>query len=199
MSKVDINFRYIIIGDVSCGKTSLLYSLLNYDNTKNFQSTIGVDFGCKSFNINKNLVKILIWDTAGLERFRTITQSYYNKGDVVIIVYDINNRQSFNNLNYWFEQVDQYCKKNVTIVLIGNKTDKDTREVSTEEVEKFISNRNILFFEVSAYNKEEVYNIFYKSCQLKYMEYTNDNILSNRENNIKLKKKSKILKYCGFS
>lgn len=195
MSKIDYYFRYVIIGDSSTGKTSLLDSLLNYDVSNIRQPTIGVDFGCKYFTINKKLIKTLIWDTAGLEKFRIITQSYYHKGEVVLIVYDINNRKSFDNINYWYQQIKDYCRKDIIIVLIGNKNDKDSREVSYNEGEKFANNKKILFFESSVYDKNKVFNIFYESCQLKYMELINNEIINKPNKIIKLKE-NKLIDYC---
>ena len=197
MPKIDYYFRYIIIGDSSTGKTSLLYSLLNYNNSNIRQPTIGVDFGCKYFTINKKIIKILIWDTAGLERFRTITQSYYHKGDIVLLVYDVNNRSSFDNINYWYQQILDYCKKDIVIVLVGNKNDKDDREISYDEGEKFANSKNILFFEASTYDKNKVFNIFYESCQLKYMEVINNDLINKSNKTIKLKR-TKLMDYCNI-
>ena len=163
-------FKYIIVGDTCTGKTSLVDSFVNKRiNTYN-KATIGVEFSCKLISINNNTIKILIWDTAGLERFRSITKSYYKNSSIALIIYDITNRDSFLNLEYWYQEIVQNCNQSVIIVIVGNKSDLEKRKVSYNEGYKFAENYNLLFFETSIFNMEQNTNIFEESCKLAIKE-----------------------------
>lgn len=99
-----------------------------------FLATIGVDFRFKSFLLNGNKVKLQIWDTAGHERFRTITSSYYRGAHALMIVFDISDHQSFlDAVNYWYGEIRSSCPPETQILLVGNKCDlADKRQVSTD-------------------------------------------------------------------
>ena len=164
--KLEYTFKYIIVGDTFCGKTSLVNTFINNYVSFQNQSTIGVEFSSKTINIDENLVKILIWDTAGLERFRSITKSYYKRSSIAFIVYDITNRDSFLNLQYWYSELTNNCNENVTIVIIGNKADLSKRQVSYDEGFKFAEKYDLLFFETSKHDLEQTSNIFEESARL---------------------------------
>lgn len=105
---------------------------------ENSDSTIGVDFKVRSVTTAAGAtIKLQIWDTAGQERFRTITRSYYRGAHVIIVVYDITSRESFNSLDMWLGEIDANASAGaLTRVIIGNKADRsDAREVSTDEGE----------------------------------------------------------------
>lgn len=99
-----------------------------------------MDFRFKSFPLDGNKVKLQIWDTAGHERFRTITSSYYRGAHALLIVFDISDHQSFVDATcYWYEEIRNSCPPETQILLVGNKCDlADKRAVSPEEVQGFI-------------------------------------------------------------
>jgi len=150
-------YKYIIIGDEGVGKTSI--SLRYTDNVFSEKpSTIGVDFFSKT---DRN-VKIKIWDTAGACRFKSIIKSFYRYTVGAIIVYDITNKNSFDSVPSWIQEIKENTTNKCYTMLIGNKLDQDDkRKVSTEEGKKFAHKMGIPFFEVSAKDGTNVESSFY--------------------------------------
>ena len=123
--KLEYIFKYIIIGNAGTGKTSIAQSFVNLKNPYP-QSTVGVGFYNKKIKLSDDHnIKIHVWDTAGLERFFSITQSYFKQTTVVIIAYDVTSKNSFNNVKYWFNSVKKYCDSDTVIVIVGNKIDSE--------------------------------------------------------------------------
>ena len=111
--------------------------------------------------VNGKKVKLQIWDTAGQERFKNITASYYRGGNGVLVVYDITDRDSFENLNSWLIEIEKNANKNVYKLLIGNKSDLESnREIKKEEGEEFASINGLEFFETSAKENYQVQEAF---------------------------------------
>jgi Ras-related protein Rab-2A len=159
-------FKYIIIGDSSVGKSNLLMKFAHNKFTEDYQATIGVEFGAKNIEINKKIYRIQIWDTAGQENFRSITRAYYKNSVCAMVVYDITNRESFNNIVNWIEDVHNQSPKTISIVLIGNKIDlENKREVTFDEGNEFAMKNGIIFMETSAKSGEGVEEIFKKSAE----------------------------------
>ncbi|PPS17963.1 hypothetical protein GOBAR_AA02592 [Gossypium barbadense] len=142
----DYLFKYIIIGDTGVGKSCLLLQFTD----KRFQPvhdlTIGVEFGARMVTIDGRPIKLQIWDTAGQESFRSITRSYYRGAAGALLVYDITRRETFNHLASWLEDARQHANPNMTIMLIGNKSDlSHRRAVSKEEGEQFAKENGPFF------------------------------------------------------
>jgi len=140
-------FKYIIVGDTAVGKSCLLLQFTD----KRFQPvhdlTIGVEFGSRTVNIEGNQVKLQIWDTAGQEKFRSITRSYYRGTTGALLVYDITRRETFEHLTEWLEDCRKYSNPNMVIMLIGNKCDlEEKRAIPREEGEKFAKQHGLFFF-----------------------------------------------------
>jgi Ras-related protein Rab-1A len=106
--------------------------------------------------VGSSLVKLQVWDTAGQERFRTITSAYYRGADGIICVYDVSNLESFHHVQDWLQEVDRYASPETVRLLIGNKTDCATRQVTTEQGEAFAQRLQIPFLETSAKTSENV-------------------------------------------
>ncbi|XP_030915167.1 ras-related protein Rab-18 [Geospiza fortis] len=114
-------------------------------------ATIGVDFKVKTISVDGNKAKLAIWDTAGQERFRTLTPSYYRGAQGVILVYDVTRRDTFVKLDNWLNELETYCTRNdIVQMLVGNKIDKENREVDRNEGLKFARKHSMLFIEASA-------------------------------------------------
>ena len=134
----------------------------------------------KNISINDRNVRIQIWDTAGQEAFRSITRSYYKSSTCAFIVYDISEKRTFYNVHAWLQDCRDMCFKNVLIYLIGNKSDlEDKRQVTYEEGKKFADENNLVFFETSALNGNNIEEIFVQSAtdlvnKLEAGELTND-------------------------
>jgi Ras-related protein Rab-2A len=144
-------FKYIIIGDTGVGKSCLLLQFADRRFRPDHDLTIGVEFGSRLVNVDGKDIKLQIWDTAGQESFRSITRSYYRGAAGAILVYDVTRRESFTHLTGWLNDASEFGNPDMSVMLVGNKCDLETRRtVSTEEGMKFAKEHNLLFIEASA-------------------------------------------------
>jgi len=146
-------FRVILIGDSTVGKSSLLRQFTEGQFIQTSDPTVGVDFHVRIIELNDKVrIKLQLWDTAGQERFRSITRSYYRNCAGCLIVYDITCRESFDHVRDWLEEARYATEdQDIVYVLIGHKVDLDyQREVSTAEGEAFASSHGMVFIETSA-------------------------------------------------
>ena len=141
--------RLIICGDSFTGKSTILKKFTESDNVIN--TTIGVEFFTKNYQLEDNEIKLLIWDTGGGQKFRNIINRYFRGSNGVILVFDVSSRESFNNIKYWINDINRLINNDYDIILIGNKTDKN-KIVSDYEIEEFITNYRIKYFENSFKN-----------------------------------------------
>merc|ERR1712130_835654 len=155
-------FKLVFLGEQSVGKTSLITRFMydSFDNT--YQATIGIDFLSKTMYLEDRTVRLQLWDTAGQERFRSLIPSYIRDSTVAVVVYDITNVNSFEQVTRWVEDVRAERGNDVIIVLVGNKTDlADKRHVSIDEGEKKAQELGVsLFIETSAkagYNVKQLF------------------------------------------
>ena len=137
--------------------------------TESYISTIGVDFKIRTIELDGKTIKLQIWDTAGQERFRTITSSYYRGAHGIIVVYDVTDAESFNNVKQWLHEIDRYASENVNKLLVGNKSDlASKRTVTFEQGKEFADSLGIEFVETSAKNATNVEKAFMAmSAQIK--------------------------------
>ncbi|TRM61266.1 P-loop containing nucleoside triphosphate hydrolase protein [Schizophyllum amplum] len=164
--------KFIITGDASVGKSSLLVRLTDQRFLANPDPTLGVEFGSKLITIpeENKIVKLQCWDTAGTESFRSITRSYYRGAAGCLLVYDVTSRRSFDNLPTWLADVREHADPHLTCILVGNKVDlcedtegtaaKRDRQVTTDEGEMFAREHNLLFVEASAKSGQNVEHAF---------------------------------------
>ncbi|XP_039517320.1 ras-related protein Rab-18a [Pimephales promelas] len=138
--------KILIIGESGVGKSSLLLRFTDDTFDPEIGATIGVDFKVKTLAVDGNRAKLAIWDTAGQERFRTLTPSYYRGAQGVILVYDVSRRETFSKLENWLNELDTYCTRNDLVkMLVGNKIDKEDREIERDEGLKFARKHSMLF------------------------------------------------------
>lgn len=160
----DLLFKIVLIGDVSVGKSCIVTRFKTGNVfTERHTNTIGVDFSMKNIKIGNKRIKLQIWDTAGHERFRSITSSYYRSAHGVIIVYDITKRNTFLSLQKWLNEIRNYTASNVVCALIGNKCDLiEEREVTVEEAEEVcnIVPEVLFYLETSAKENTNIENAF---------------------------------------
>jgi len=157
----DYLFKVLVIGDSGVGKSCLLLRFTDDTYTESYISTIGVDFKIKTITHEHKIIKLQIWDTAGQERFRTITQSYYRGGHGIIVVYDVTDKESFNNVKEWMKEIDHYAAEGVNKLLVGNKSDlQSKRVVSYDEGKDLAETYGVKFVETSAKNSSNVEEAF---------------------------------------
>ncbi|XP_065186356.1 ras-related protein Rab-18-like [Sycon ciliatum] len=151
------SLKILIIGDSGVGKSSLLLRFTDDRFDPEQSTTIGVDFKVKTLTVGSSRVKLSIWDTAGQERFRTLTPSYYRGAQGVILAYDCSCRSTFDGLNVWLNELSTYAtKENIVKMLVGNKIDREGREVTREEGLQFARAHSMLFIEASAKTRDGV-------------------------------------------
>lgn len=154
-------FKVVFLGEQSVGKTSLITRFMydSFDTT--YQATIGIDFLSKTMYLEDRTVRLQLWDTAGQERFRSLIPSYIRDSTVAVVVYDITNAASFQQVNKWIDDVRTERGHDVIIMLVGNKTDlADKRQVPIDEGEKKAQDLNVMFIETSAkagYNVKQLF------------------------------------------
>ena len=157
----DMIFKIVLIGDTSVGKTNILSKYLTDEFDAKSKATVGVEFGVKNFKIENNIVKVQIWDTAGEERYRSITNAYYKGAKGSLLVYDITNKKSFENVEKWISDLKANADEDISMILLGNKTDlEDKRVVSTEEGKNKAEFYNLTFMETSALNGNNIQEAF---------------------------------------
>mgnify|MGYP002862539590 FL=1 len=157
----DYKIKIIVVGDSGVGKTNLINRFASDKFDTNSKATIGVEFVYKALKINKDIIKVEVWDTAGEERYRAITSSYYKGAKGAIIVYDITNEDSFKNVEIWMNEVIKKGQKGMQLLLIGNKKDLvNDRLVSEEKGIEKAKELNMHLFEASALEKTNVNEAF---------------------------------------
>jgi len=157
----DVIYKFVVIGDASVGKSSLLRQFTEKRFSPEQTHTIGVEFGSRICKLNDKSVKLQIWDTAGQERFRAVTRSYYRGALGMILVYDTTNRNTYNHLRTWLTDAKSLAPPNCIIMLVGNKTDlPNQREVNYEEAQKFATENSLMYCETSAKSGSNVEEMF---------------------------------------
>ena len=157
----DMIIKLLLIGNTYVGKTMIVQKFIDNSFSKSTVSTIGVDLQSKIIDINGKKVKYLIWDTAGEDRMKTMTYSYYRGCHVILVVYDVTERKSFQNVTTWVECIDKFAKSNVLKILVGNKTDlEDKRVITTEEGKKLAEENGLKYYEISALKITGLHEMF---------------------------------------
>lgn len=156
-------FKIIFLGDQGTGKSSILNRFVSDKFDPNYQATIGLDFNSKNVKIDNQDVRLLIYDTAGQEKFRSLIPMYTRDAQIIILVYDITRKESFTHIPDWINGLTNVKKEEVILVLVANKIDlEEKREVTKEEGEKFAADNNIVIFEeVSAKTGDNFSSLFY--------------------------------------
>ena len=149
--------------------------------------------------VEKNTVKLQIWDTAGQERFRTITSAYYRGADGIIMVYDVTNQESFNHVADWLTEVNRYATDGTCKLLVGNKSDREDRAVTSEAAREYAEQLNIPFLETSAKNADNVEKAFLTMAQelIKIRAARGGGANANSAVQLKAQKKGKGKKCCA--
>lgn len=161
MDQYDYLIKLLMIGSSGVGKSCLLMRFTEDSFTDSFITTIGVDFRIKTVEIEGKRYKLQIWDTAGQERFRTITSSYYRGAMGIVIVYDVTDPQTFNDVSSWLKAIDTHASEKVDKILVGNKCDlQNYRIIDFESGKELADRNNMKFCETSAKKNINVDKVF---------------------------------------
>ena len=181
-----IKFKIIVIGDASVGKTNIIKAYTTNSYNENTKPTLGVEFYTKTFEINKDYVMVEIWDTAGQEKYQSVTNSYYRGSQGALIVYDIANEESFNNIGKWLERANEKLNENAKIILVGNKIDlADQRKVQTETALEKAQELNMPLMETSALENKNIKEVFKMLLINMYEEYEKEKIKKKEKEKVK--------------
>ena len=152
MSKKEAKYKILILGDSKVGKSCFLTRYADKTYQEDYLSTIGMDYKIKNYELeNGAIIKLYIWDTAGQDRFRSITSNYYKGADGIILIYDITKQETFNNVRNWITSIKEEAPAKVVLILVGNKVDDEKhRTVQQSEGEKIADEYNLPFLECSA-------------------------------------------------
>ena len=159
------DIKIITLGNTSVGKSSFILKYIENKFTYNYTTTLGLDFKQKKIKLkNGKEVRLRIFDTAGQERFRSVSVSFIKKADGVILIYDISNRESFDSIGEWIKNIRETGKEILPVVLVGNKCDlpPEKRKITEIEVKEKADEFKIPFFESSCKEGINIKEVFHK-------------------------------------
>ena len=193
----DDKCQLLIIGNSIVGKTSILTKYTSKAYTESYVATVGLDFFTKDESIDGKTIRIKIWDTAGQERYKAITKCFFQRAQGIIIVFDVTNKRSFDDLKMWIDSIKSQSKltedlENMPIILIGNKIDLPKRVIDKETALNFAKEQNLEYYETSAKTGEGIDNAL-KELVKEVMVYINK---KNGTDNLKLNENSSKRKCC---
>ncbi len=173
----EIEIKVCLLGDISVGKTSIASRYCKNTFSDLYINTIGGAYQQQSVTLNNGTkIRLHIWDTSGQDRFRSMTNLYYQDAQVAILTYDVTNEQSLESLNYWLNELNDKVEiDNMVLCLAGNKNDVDANEkrVPTSKGKAFAEEHNMIFFETSAKTGAGVKELFQAIATKEYELMTN--------------------------
>ena len=197
----DMSFKLIVIGDSGVGKSCLTNNAIKNTFDDAYNATVGFEFFTFNIRFNGKVVKLQIWDTCGQELYRSLITNFYRNSSLAMMVYSINSKESFDNVEMWLRELRTHSNPDVKVFLIGNKSDLEAeREVTTEQGENFYKQNNLsLFMESSAKTGFNTQKIFIKAAEILYEDYnkykddnSSNDMGSTDENNINNRQKFDI-------
>ena len=202
LEESEMIFKIILVGDIGVGKTNILSKYISNKFETDSKSTIGVELSTKTFNINNNKINAQIWDTAGQEKYKSLTKAYYKGALGALVIYDITQKITFENIDKWISDLKISAYEKVSIILIGNKSDlEEKREVSKEDGENKAKLNEISFLETSALNGNNIEIAFktlvknvYNKCHNEFDTMAHVEII--RGKTIKIEEPKKERKKC---
>ena len=200
-TQFDLSFKLIVIGDSGVGKSCLTNNAIKNTFDDAYNATVGFEFFTFNIRLNGKVVKLQIWDTCGQELYRSLITNFYRNSSLAMMVYSINSKESFDNVEMWLRELRTHSNPDVKVFLIGNKSDLEAeREVTTEQGENFYKQNNLsLFMESSAKTGFNTQKIFVKAAEILYEDYnkykddnSSNDMGSTDENNVNNRQKLDI-------
>ena len=172
-AQYDISFKIIVIGDSGVGKSCLTTQAVRNNFEEFYTATVGFEFLTFNMRINNNVLKLQIWDTCGQEVYKSLISNFYRNSSLALILYAINNRDSFQHAETWLNDLKNQANPNVRVFLVGNKSDlENERVVTKEEGEKFKEEKKLdRFIETSAKTGENARSALLEAAKLLYKDY----------------------------
>ena len=203
--------KSVFTGNCNVGKSSIITQYADNLFDDFIKSTIGIDFRLKTICYNNVKIKLQLWDTAGHEKYQSLTNTYYRGIYLFFIVFDITDRESFDNLSNWLDRIDAQSDVVRRLILVGNRIDlSNERKISKDEALLFAKNNNMEYYEVSAKNDTNIDKMFNTIIEniidnIDKIRFGNGIIDRSKSNNIQLisnstriKDKCKDIKCCGL-
>ena len=174
--------KVVLLGETSVGKTCTAIRYVRDTFAERYDVTIGANFFAKEIQIGENIMNMQLWDTAGQEKYRSLTRMYYRDAKAALIFYDITDRRTFEGkIDEWISDVKSKAPEGVCLVVVGNKVDmEDKRQISTDEGRECAERLSVPFFEVSAKDGTGLNELFLKVAKL--VEEKNPKLFEETEN-----------------
>ena len=183
-----IEVKAILIGGHFVGKTSLINVTIGIQFDSELKPTITSSYVEKEFYINQQKYLVKLWDTAGMEKYRTLNKLFYKNSKIVIFVYDITRKESFEELNFWTNEIKKELGENLILGIVGNKIDLvEIEQVDESLARDYAKNINADFKLVSAKDNPRIFISFLEELLNKYIGKNNDRIMNKKGKNIKIK------------
>ena len=186
-----IEIKTIILGEYSVGKTNLINAAIGQEFNESSKPTISASFVQKTYNLNGKNYLMKIWDTAGMEKYRSLTKLFYKDSKIIIFVYDITRQKTFDELEFWTKEVEDSLKTLHVIGIIGNKIDLfDNEEVDEFKARDYAKNKKGFFKLVSAKENPKGFASFLEQMLHNYIKKRKGKIKKDKVEKVKLNKKS---------
>ncbi|NXK74985.1 RAB44 protein, partial [Amazona guildingii] len=183
-------YNVLFVGDSHVGKTSFLYRLHADTFNPHLTATVGLDYQVKNFVVDNKCFALRLWDSAGQERYHSITKQFFRKADGVVLMYDITSEYSFLDVQYWLSCIQEGAEDGVSILLLGNKTDcAAERQVPMEQGERLAKEHQLMFYECSAASGHNISESMVSLIRL--LKANEDKLKNKAEEVLKLPQKKK--------
>ncbi|XP_057683383.1 ras-related protein Rab-25-like [Corythoichthys intestinalis] len=150
-------FKVVLIGESGVGKSNLLTRFTKNEFNHDSRTTIGVEFSTRTVQLENSTIKMQVWDTAGLERYRAITSAYYRGAVGALLVFDISKHLTYESAERWLKELYEHADPHIVVMLVGNKSDLvDLRTVPAEEARAFAESKGLMYMETSALDSTNV-------------------------------------------
>ena len=176
-SDFDYTIKILVVGDSTVGKTNFIRMFIENKFNQNYMTTSGIDLKTSSIEIKNKKIRVQLWDTAGQEKYRAITTNLFLKVQAALIVYDITNEETFNNLKTWVRSIKEECGKQIQMLIIGNKNDLNEERVVDKNIAmEYAKEEKIDYLETSSKTGDNIQKAISLLCEkvLENTEFTND-------------------------